>query len=485
MKAKVRCVGFDPVSKRKIPRSYVYYLETRVRHLEALLDSRGIAYPPPEDDFAISEDIRPGINVPFPIEPDEGDSTSAAAPAAATEENDVQSLRVPLRGTVDPALRQTAPTGRGSGRPDARLDSLVSHDGLTSIRAAPDPRYQPSASGISFARIVMEAVKTSGGGHHAHTNADHRGAGVRASAANARPSSHPTESTNSNMRDSFFGLHTRPTIPGAPFPDRALGERLAQLYFEHANPQIPVLHRDEFQALFARVYAKEPRRRTPRELYLLNIVFAIGAGIINDSAGSSEQNTAAPPVGPTVVAAMESPSDSASVGSGDDGGGAPPSKKRARVAAAAAAAAAASSQQHQPEEYHAAAIVHLENFLGCPPATEGVSGGLEELQAVLLLAGLALLRPVAPGLWYIIGVAVRLSIDLGLHFEDIEPELDEGWVSDDEEEKLGERADKKKRDKSAKAKAHFGRRQWTRDLRRRLWWCVYSESSSAFRAHIV
>jgi hypothetical protein len=31
---------------------------------------------------------------------------------------------------------------------------------------------------------------------------------------------------------------------------------------------------------------------------------------------------------------------------------------------------------------------------------------------------IALLRPVAPGRWDIVGVAVRLAIDLGLHHED-------------------------------------------------------------------
>lgn len=177
------------------------------------------------------------------------------------------------------------------------------------------------------------------------------------------------------MRDSFFGLHSKPTIKPAPFPEKELGYRLTELYFEHANPQIPVLHRPEFMSLFERVYSTDAKKRTPRELYLLNIVFAIGSGIIMDSSNVEQTN-----------AATESFSD----------GSKPPSKKRARTA----------SQQHRPEEYHSSAIIHLESFLGSSPATEGVGGGLEELQAVLLLAGLALLRPVAPGLWYIIGVAV-------------------------------------------------------------------------------
>ncbi|KXT16363.1 hypothetical protein AC579_5573 [Pseudocercospora musae] len=287
-KANVRCVGFDPVSKREIPRSYVYYLETRVNNLEAILNSHAIPSPPPSQDFAISESIKPGINVPFPVQDD--------------------------------------------------------------ANTPPQP---------------------------------------------------------------------------APFPEKELGSRLVDLYFEHANPQIPTLHRGEFIALFDRVYATDAKKRTPRELYMLNIVFAIGSGIIVDTS-SIEQR----------VAATESTE------SGQ------PNKKRQKF----------SNHQHQPEQYHSSAIIHLESFLGSSPAAEGVGGGLEELQAVLLLAGLALLRPVAPGLWYIIGVAVRLSIDLGLHFEDVDHDLDARATHPDVD----------------MSNQSLGRKQWTRDLRRRLWWCVFN-----------
>ena len=52
--------------------------------------------------------------------------------------------------------------------------------------------------------------------------------------------------------------------------------------------------------------------------------------------------------------------------------------------------------RHQPEEYHSAAMQHLELFLASMSESDhaGFGGGLEELQAVLLLAGFALLRPV-------------------------------------------------------------------------------------------
>lgn len=52
--------------------------------------------------------------------------------------------------------------------------------------------------------------------------------------------------------------------------------------------------------------------------------------------------------------------------------------------------------RRQPEEYHSAAMQHLESFLGSMPTPDNADSGgaLEELQAVLLLAGFALLRPV-------------------------------------------------------------------------------------------
>lgn len=375
----------------------VYYLETRVNNLEALLSDHGITYPPPSEDFSISDAIKPGFNVPFPAQDDAG--PLAKSPASAVD------------STLDPALREP--------ESPAKLDELVHNVGMVSVQGTSDARLQPSnsgtSSGIPFSRVVFAAVKSSVS----------QAPSERGSMKPARPLPSATASGGGGS-SSFFALHTRPSVKAAPFPDKAVGHRLVELYFEHANPQIPILHRSEFMSLFDRVYATEAKKRTSRELYLVNIVFAIGSGVIMDSSNAEQ----------TMPSATTSAADA----------GEPPNKKRHR----------AIGQQHQPEEYHSAAIAHLDSFLGSTPAAEGVGGGLEELQAVLLLAGLALLRPVAPGLWYIIGVAVRLAIDLGLHFEDSDLELD-GSVTYGGSTPKG-----------------VGRKQWTKDLKRRLWWCTYS-----------
>ena len=250
------------------------------------------------------------------------------------------------------------------------------------------------------------------------------------------------------MRESFFGLQSKPAVEPAPFPDRDLGLRLVTLYFDHANPQIPILHRGEFMALFDRAYASMDQRRSARELYMLNIVFAIGAGTILEDSRSSHLSSS-------------SYSDPLSQ----------ESRNRRRDKHSSP------TEQSQPEEYHASAMTHFESFLGSMSNVDEPSnfvGGLEELQAVLLLAGFALLRPQPPGLWYISGVATRLGVDLGLHHED-GTDLDES-VTLHQQQGQGTTEGLSSemvviQGVDAKEK---GRREWLRDLRRRLWWCVYS-----------
>lgn len=365
------------------PISYVFYLETRVEHLENLLRANNIAFPPAENLELCSRVGNEAISVRSPIE---------VAPSAPPD-----------------SLNGATTRGASSERSDeAKLQRLVSKSDITRGKEGnANPRYLGSTSGISFARVVFAAVQSSVNDNKSTSDK----AGVRPSKPIAGNSNSAGGTT---MRDSFFGLHTKPTIHPAPFPDEEVGTALMNLYFEHANPQIPILHKVEFTSIFEQAYDKVNPQRGPKELYMLNMVFAIGSGIIMGAMSKSEnQNSAAKP------------------GEG-------------RM----------SSSQAQPEEYHASAIVHLEACLN------NSGGGLEELQAVLLLANFALLRPVPPGLWYIVGVAVRLAVDLGLHYEDGK-DVDSGLKEDS-----GPQSEIQLRER--------GRREFTRDLRRRLWWSTYS-----------
>jgi hypothetical protein len=382
--------------------SYVYYLESRVSYLESLLQTNGIPFDPPEEFASTPRIVSAGANVNG-----EGYKRSGATATSGAE---------PRHNEGD------------------KVSNLLSHASRVAVQGASDSRFLGSTSGISFARVVFAAVKSSVSGA-----ASERG-GVRPS----KPLAGATGATS--MRDSFFGLHTKPTIKPAKFPSKELGLRLVKLYFEHANPQIPILHLIEFMDMFDKVYASDEHSRTARESYMLNIVFAIGAGTIVGKSPDDDNQ----------------PSHARS--SSPDASDSPPSQKRRKI----------TEDQAQPEEYHASAIVHLENFLSSSAALErpdGIGGSLEELQAVLLLAGFALLRPVAPGLWYIVGVAVRLAVDLGLHSEDW-ADNDIKDVSEDHRNPDGDLIGKP--NGTEKSRADGGRRQYISDFRRRLWWCVYS-----------
>ena len=199
----------------------------------------------------------------------------------------------------------------------------------------------------------------------------------------------------------------------SPFPHRLLGLRLVHLYFHHSNPMYPILNRKEFRMLFDR--ACETQQCTVREQFLLHIVFAIGAAIHLTGDSSDWDDTK--PAHKTHPVEIE--------------------EEQGR------------SQQVEPEDYYATAITYLESFL-TSNAGRRRDRGLEELQAVLLLAAFALLRPASPGLWYIVGTALRRAVDLGLYSDD------QGLSTSKDEDVDTEQT------KSIK------------DFRRRLWWCAYS-----------
>jgi hypothetical protein len=361
--------------------SYVFYLETRVEQLESLLTSNNISFPPADNLEMCS---RPNADSTLTKGPDRDYSAAHNDPS----DKAFAKPRGPHTGSLNPKKAEESPA----------LLNIVSNPSK--------PRSLAAASGVSFARVVYAAVQYS---------VSDQGAG----AGGERPGSRQLSTGGTSMRDSFFGLHTKPTIQPATFPDRDVGMRLVTLYFEHANPQIPILHRGEFMQMFEQAYSNPSQARGAREQYMLNMVFAIGCGVIVGEPVKGE------------------PSGSSKMSVDQKDGG-----------------------QCQPEEYHASAIVHLESCLS------NSGGGLEVLQAVLLLANFALLRPVPPGLWYIIGVAVRLAIDLGLHHEDgmdteLLPDVPEREQTDGVRPREGSSQER-------------GRRLWVRDMRRRLWWCTYS-----------
>ncbi len=128
-KAGVRCVGFDPITKREVPRAYVYYLESRVTYLEGLLADNGIS-------FAAGQDFAEGIQSP-------------PGPPRASSFG-IADKTVPGFDTPD-LSRESWAQEKDHER---KLDNLVSNIGMVSVQGASVPRYLGSTSGISFARYA-------------------------------------------------------------------------------------------------------------------------------------------------------------------------------------------------------------------------------------------------------------------------------------------------------------------------------------------
>lgn len=87
------------------------------------------------------------------------------------------------------------------------------------------------------------------------------------------------------------------------------------------------------------------------------------------------------------------------------------------------------------EQFKKAALKYVDS-------TYQTSDPLEQLEAVLLLSVYSIMRPSVPGVWYVLGTALRICVDLGLHTE--------GFAT------------------NGKFDA------FTKDRRRRLFWCTYS-----------
>lgn len=158
------------------------YLETRNQYLEDLLAKNQIPFEPATT-----------FDLPQPSAHHHVQSPIPRSPASETH-SDV----APMKAEDDQAMNDIS---------------------MLPVQGTSDPRYLGSVSGISFARVVVAAVKSTNG---TNMNGSQRG---RLSSIGSSD-----ESNGGNMRDSFFGLTSnRRKYSPAAFPSRRLGMRLIRL----------------------------------------------------------------------------------------------------------------------------------------------------------------------------------------------------------------------------------------------------------------
>ncbi|KAJ6137236.1 transcriptional regulator family: Fungal Specific TF [Penicillium samsonianum] len=159
-KAGVRCVGYDPITKREIPRSYVYFLESRVAHLEKQLADNNIEF---KKVVAFDEEDAIKLEADSDAAQARSGSDGQAGEGSAAQKEQWKKTskedgdRPERRGEGDNRDADDDPANEDSWR----LHNLVSNIGMVSVQGTSDPRYLGSTSGISFARVVFAAVRSS------------------------------------------------------------------------------------------------------------------------------------------------------------------------------------------------------------------------------------------------------------------------------------------------------------------------------------
>jgi hypothetical protein len=305
-------------------------------------------------------------------------------------------------------------------------DGRKSADGVTRS----DGGYLGAGSGLTFARLLLTAVKLK-----------------------VRPVGASDSSTQKSLPPEPIGL-----------PPKRIAEEYLTLYFSQANPQMPILHREDFvKRYFQPIYGKLTR----------------GVSLANDYTVS----------GCEVAADNEDFSDTyyyrnyvSKDGKTDEDPVNKPTPQPALfflniIFAIATSVRMLENPDRLSEQYKAASQLHFESVFGS-------SDRLEALQGLLLLSLYSIMRPATPGVWYVLGTAMRLCVDLGLHTEekrawafedsvahgasaaDLAPQMSSGSL------RIPKKSSSLKSGRNATpAKlAH----EWTLDMKRRLFWCTYA-----------
>lgn len=261
--------------------------------------------------------------------------------------------------------------------------------------------YIGSMLGVTFAELMLAALKING--------------------------LSLTEQLKVNM-----SMAVPPIVRPAMLPPKSTAEQFLHIYFTQANSQLPILHREVFlRRYFEPIYGHwesnlnlgslAPIRQSDRLLPPESTWFHRYKQQLSShfSETGLESDTA------------QNISDSMDV---------PYDYQKALFFLNMVFALASSANHLQyvstiSELFKISAFKFLE-------AAEASEDPLEKLEITLLIAFYSLMRPALPGVWYVLGKALRVCVDLGLH---------------------NDRADKSTNSDG-----------FTKDRRRRLFWCTYS-----------
>lgn len=301
------------------------------------------------------------------------------------------------------------PLAAQTGAADPSLPH-VPWSGETKQPGSGPERGRPAGSGLSFSRILSTALKVN---EHSKT---------------------PTARKDPLTAGAPKGERTLPAI----LPPKATAMSFIKIFFSQANAQLPVLHREEFLInYFIPVYGK----------FDSSISLASNYTAINPSAEEIGTNMKEED---TWIYRYKSQFQC--LLNAKKGTSANPAEISEEIVTPQefykplyflymvfAVSSSVHHLQYHPnisESFRVAAAKYAD-------LVYSAADQLQALQATLLLALYSMMRPTVPGIWYVIGTALRMSVDMGLHNESSSRDLD---TLD----------------------------SYTKDKRRRLFWCTYS-----------
>lgn len=402
-RAREPCISIDPATGEDVPRSYVLYLEDTVQLLLQRLRDENI-------DVSTLTSTIPTVGSDPPYEPPTN-STIAKQNYYLPNSEILGSFLIDkgrcMKSEEMACTNSNSPVAVGdinNKRTPERQENL---DGATSdlnhlstLNTDASNAFLGDSSGVSFAKLVFTAA------NFEPENLATGGGGV---------SKNPTDTT-SNL--DLTGLPTKLEAQG-----------LIVKFFSYTNVQLPVLHREYFlKKYFEPIYGL-----WDYNVSLLSDYTHINASFEVPGISNSEHIRKSKSRKPWFSAKKGSPKKGNGVDTVVPGEFQIPLFFLNIIFAIGYATDVLESDIHTVATYKKRAT-HFTNALF------NTHDKMEALSGTLLLVIYAIMRPNVPGVWYILGSALRLTVDLGLHTESVNLTFD----------------------------------PFTREMRRRLFWSVYS-----------
>ncbi|ODV97284.1 hypothetical protein PACTADRAFT_39566, partial [Pachysolen tannophilus NRRL Y-2460] len=281
-----------------------------------------------------------------------------------------------------------------------------------------------SSLGISFAKLMFTAVKFQQQDNKSTTS------GTTPNSGNIK---------YQIMDPSMSSKTAIGTIP-ALLPPKDQAQRFLEIYFAQSNSQLPIFHREEFiKAYFEPIYGS-----LGSNVSLASNYSSINREVLNSNIQENQtwfwkyKEQMESILSEAIAENKENP-DPIKIANSI----VVPLKYHRPLYFLNIVFAISSSVHHLQyasqisEGFRTSALKFIESVYSSPDR-------LEALQSILLLTLYSIMRPAVPGVWYVLGSALRLVVDLGLHTE-----------------------------KSVASRSESSD-SFTLDMKRRLFWCTYS-----------